>query len=120
MPAAAVRVEGERICLVTESIIQPCFYLERTNARASAARSRDLALPIAISSGTKSPRVSCIAHAGKGYCRKLRTNNPNTAIVRMHARIPLLAQRGHRSEVKQTSRPLTAMFAYDPKQTSSF
>jgi hypothetical protein len=33
MPAATLRVEGERICAsLASSIIQPCFYLERTNA----------------------------------------------------------------------------------------
>jgi hypothetical protein len=33
MPAATLRVEGERVCAsLPNSIIQPCFYLERTNA----------------------------------------------------------------------------------------
>jgi hypothetical protein len=33
MPAATLRVEGERVCAsFASSIIQPCFYLERTNA----------------------------------------------------------------------------------------
>ena len=33
MPAATLHVEGERVCAyLTNSIIQPCFYLERTNA----------------------------------------------------------------------------------------
>jgi hypothetical protein len=33
MPAATLRVEGERVCAsLASSIIQPCFYLERTNA----------------------------------------------------------------------------------------
>jgi hypothetical protein len=33
MPAATLRVEGERVCAsLPSSIIQPCFYLERTSA----------------------------------------------------------------------------------------
>jgi hypothetical protein len=33
MPAATLRVEGERVCAsLTRSIIQPCFDLERTSA----------------------------------------------------------------------------------------
>ena len=33
MPAATLRVDGERVCAsLPNSIIQPCFYLERTNA----------------------------------------------------------------------------------------
>jgi hypothetical protein len=34
MPAATLRVEGERVCAsLASSIIQPCFYLERTNTK---------------------------------------------------------------------------------------
>jgi hypothetical protein len=33
MPTATLRVEGERVCAsLPRSIIQPCFYLERTSA----------------------------------------------------------------------------------------
>ena len=33
MPAATLRVEGERVCAsLPNSIMQPCFYLERTSA----------------------------------------------------------------------------------------
>ena len=33
MPAATLRVEGERVCAsLPRSIMQPCFYLERTSA----------------------------------------------------------------------------------------
>jgi hypothetical protein len=33
MPAATLRVEGERVCAsLPRSIVQPCFYLERTSA----------------------------------------------------------------------------------------
>lgn len=33
MPAATLRVEGERVCAsLPSSLIQPCFYLERTSA----------------------------------------------------------------------------------------
>jgi hypothetical protein len=33
MPAATLRVEGQRVCAsLPNSIMQPCFYLERTNA----------------------------------------------------------------------------------------
>jgi hypothetical protein len=37
MPAATLRVEGERVCAsLPNSIIQPCFYLERINAESFA------------------------------------------------------------------------------------
>ena len=85
-PPCASRVSGSAHRYRTRSS-SPAFTWSAPMPRASAARYRDLALPIAISPGTKSPRVSCIAHAGKGYCRKLRTNNRNTAIVRMPARM---------------------------------
>ena len=33
LPAATLRVEGERVCAsLPNAIIQPCFYLERTSA----------------------------------------------------------------------------------------
>jgi hypothetical protein len=76
MPAATLRVEGERVCAsLASSIIQPCFYLERTNAESFRGTISGLSFAYCDFTRYKGRAHFVHVHTSRGCRRKLPTNN---------------------------------------------